>query len=89
METTLLRMLRAAERTRQMDEDLVKHGYSNSPYADIFGDIADAIYYLIGEQKNRFEDSMTYIMLHTDAITDECKVSLLMNEYRKNRPALV
>ena len=89
MESTLFRMLRAAGIAKQMDDDLVKHGYSDSPYADIFGDIADAIYYLIGEQKNMFEDSLTYRMLHTDAITDECKVSLLMDEYRKNRPALV
>ena len=89
MEQALLRMLRAAERTKQMDDDLVKRGYSDSPYADIFGDIADAIYYLIGENTDRFEDSMTYIMLHTDAVTDHCKVSLLMDAYRKNRPAPV
>lgn len=88
MEKTLARMLRAAEKARVMDESVVEHGYSSNPYGDIFGDIADAIYFLIGERKNRFEDSLTYILLHSNAITNKCKVKLLIAEYEKNRPAL-
>ena len=74
---------------RNMDDGLIKHGYSNTPYADIFEGIADAIFYLVEENANRFEDSLTYILLYTDAITDESKVDLLLREYDKNRPAQV
>lgn len=84
MEKALQRLIRAAERTRRMDDTLMTCGYSNSPYADILDDISDAIYDLLNESTHRFEDSMTYIVLHTDAITEEAKVNLLLKEYRKN-----
>lgn len=86
---TLIWMMRAISRAKAMDEILVSSGYSANPYADICDNISDAIYHLIGETEHRFENSLTYITLHADAITDEHKIELLLNEYKKNRPALV
>ena len=43
MEKALQRLIRAAERTKRMDDTLMTCGYSNSPYADILDDISDAI----------------------------------------------
>lgn len=82
-------MVKAAAKAKSFDEGLIKNGYSTNPYGEIFEYISDAIYHLTGEQAIRFEDSKTYILLHTDAITDKYKVSLLLEEYKKNRPALV
>lgn len=80
------KMVRAASKARELDEDLLKHGYSTTPFGFIFGEVADTIYCLIGEDTNRFEDSLTFIVLHTDAITLEAKVEILMKRYRENHP---
>lgn len=85
----LLWMVRAAEKAKALDKGLIQHGYSTNPYGEIFECVSDAVYHLTGEQAIRFEDSKTYILLHTDAITDQYKVSLLLDEYKKNRPALM
>ena len=87
MKEALLRMIRAADKALEMDKALSNHGYKENPYADIFGDIADAIYYLVGEKKNCFEDSVTYWVLHGDLLTEEDKLEILLEVYRKNRPA--
>ena len=88
MRKALERMVRAAEKAKSMDEGLMAKGYSTNPYGDIFGEIADAIFYLLNEKTCRFEDSLTYIALNTDAITEESKVEILMMQYKKNQPAL-
>ena len=85
---TLTWLIRAASKAMRMDQGLTDDGYPTNPYGDIFNDLSDAIYHLIGECSHHFEDSLTYIVLHTDAITDDSKVQLLLNVYRKNRSAL-
>ena len=80
-------MVRAAEKAKTFDDGLIKHGYSTNPYGEIFENISDAILHLINEKPIRFEDSKTYIVLHTDAINEQAKISLLFHEYENNRPA--
>ena len=60
MKEALLHLIRASEIARKMDATMNSLGYSNNPYADIFGELADWIYYLLGEKKEYFEESATY-----------------------------
>lgn len=83
IEKSLTRMVHAASTARTLDHGLLENGFSDTPYGRIFGELADAIFYIIGENANRFEDSLTFIVLHTDAITDEAKASLLMSKYKE------
>ncbi len=89
MSKALSWIIRAASKAKKFDDGLIKHGYSTNPYGEIFECLSDAVYCLIGEQANRFENSLTYITFNADVLSEEHKVSILMNEYKKNRPALV
>lgn len=56
-----------------------------TPFNEIYGDAADAIYYLIGEEDpGKFDQSFTYDVLHTTSLTEDRAVALLMNEFKKN-----
>lgn len=81
IEYVLKKMVRASERARDLDEGIAKCGYPTSPFGCIYGEIADAIYCLIGENTIHFEDSLTFIVLNTNAITDEAKTSILLKKY--------
>ena len=82
-------IIRAASKAKKFDDGLIKHGYSINPYGEIFEFLSDAVYCLIGEHASRFEDSLTYIAFNADVLSDEHKISILFDEYKKNRPALV
>lgn len=87
MVEALIRMIRTADKLREMDTALCSLGYPNNPYADFFGEIADAIYCMVGEKKENFEDSATYWALHGDVLSEKDKLEILLNVYSKNRPA--
>ena len=87
MKEALLHLIRASEIARKMDATMNSLGYSNNPYADIFGELADGIYYLLGEKKEYFEDSATHWALNGDVLPEQDKVDILLEVYRKNRPA--
>ena len=77
------RLIRTAEKARHMDNEMAKIGYANSLYADIFGDIADAIYKLLGENTRTFESSFTYVLLNTDVLTTESKATLMADRFQQ------
>ena len=56
----------------------------DSPFSDIADDIADSIYYLIGEDTETFEESVTANVLGTSSLTVERAVALLEGEYKRN-----
>lgn len=78
-------MLAAAETAKAMDEQMLKLGYETNPYSDIFGHIADAVYHLIRENKQNFEDSVTYVAMNTESLSKEEKLILLFRQYEQNK----
>ena len=80
----LLRMVSAARRAKHLDDELVKIGYSETPYADIYADISDAIYKLIGEHCETFETSITHTMLTAPFMDDERRAASLAYTYNEN-----
>ena len=83
----LLRMYRSAKDLKKMYETFKVAGFSADSLFDSYGNVADAIYYLIGEDVGQFENSITHRVLnHPDFqdVTDEEIVDVLMAEFRKN-----
>lgn len=77
----LLRMYRVAKMAKRYDA--VFEGL-DTPYFRIYGEAVDAIYSLIGEHTETLEESETYNILHTQSLTEDRAVALLMNVYEKN-----
>ena len=75
----LLRMFRSAKTAKEYADKL--HPYE-TPYDDIYGEIADAIYDLVGEKTENFQDSLTYTVLHAP-ILEERAASMLYYKYRQ------
>ena len=87
MERLLKGAVKAAIMACEMDEKLRGLGYSDTPYWNIYCTLSDSIYEFLGEKTNTYDESVTYNVLHTVSLMDDRRVALLMNEYRKNRPA--
>ena len=76
-------MFKAANEAKKIDSVMVICGYSNTPYLTIYGDAADAIIALIGEEPETFEDSVTYKAIMSDE-PFEARVDMLYNCYLSN-----
>ena len=81
--SVLSRLVKIARKTLLLSNHLGSIGYDNNPYADIYGDAADAIYYMLGERTNNFCESITYMVLTSEKITDAQRVDILLNQYTK------
>lgn len=85
MEEALKRMVCVADEAKKMHEFMTGSGYSNTPYTKIYDDVADAIYYMIGEDKagyDTFDQSVTYQVLNSD-LDNSAKARLLLGAYRQ------
>lgn len=84
MEKLLMHMVRAAMLAGRMDEELRKLGYGDTPYWNIYGEMTDAIYELLEEQTETFEQSVTHAVLKAETLTDEQRVLVLQYAHGKN-----
>jgi hypothetical protein len=82
----LLRMVRAGRKAERMQDAYVQVGLNDNMIHEIYGQILDGIYCLIGENTKSFEKSITYLAMTTPLLTDERRVEMLYAEYRKNNP---
>ena len=80
----LLRMVRAGRSTKEMCDCFVQAGLDDNKLFEIYGEIADAIYGLLGERTQTYEESVTYIALTTPILTDERRAEMLYSEWKKN-----
>ena len=77
-------MVMIADESKKMHEFMSANGYNCTPYTNIFDMTADAIYYLLGEDKagyDTFDESFTWKVLH-DGASSECKIASLLNVYQ-------
>ena len=77
-------LTKAARNAHYFSESMRTAGYPSSPFADIYGQIADAIFDLLGEETETFDDSVTCASLLSFAITDDQCAEYLHRAYRKN-----
>lgn len=87
IENALERLVKLARLEFEKSRLYERAGMTDDTYFDTFGDLADIIYFIIGEKIDPFEDSVTYRALHDDAIYNEHRVKMLMEEYQRNHPS--
>ena len=84
------KLVSIASEAYTLDQSLLQHGYTGSPYWTIFCNASDVIYHLIEEKTEDFSDSLTWKIFDNDTLTDEERVRILVQAYairKKNRPA--
>ena len=85
----MLRLVRTARKAFEADARLREIGYETTPYWDIYCEVSDAIYDMLGENTETFDSSITYAVLNAETLNDEQRVLILISAYnKKNRPAL-
>lgn len=67
----LTHLIRAGRNAQNMENILHSFGYKETPYFDLYGDIAEAIYALLGEQTDSFDESVTYAIMNDPITSDE------------------
>ena len=87
VQEVLKRLVEIAVKSLNAENALQAVGFDSTPYFDIYGSAADAIYYLIGEKTNTFDESVTYTVLHSDQYSNDQRVGILMYEYERNNNA--
>ena len=85
----LLRMVTTTLFLKKMAEAYTVLGLDDNPHHEAYGDMMDAIYYLIGEHTEEFDKSVTYLAINAPILTDERRTELLLSEYRMNHPEQV
>lgn len=69
--TVLTHLIKAGRDALHMEESLKKLGYAETPYYDLYGEISEAIYCILGENSDTFDQSTTYAAIHDFFMTDE------------------
>ena len=80
----LLRMIRTAMFLKKMAEAYTTLGLDDNPHHNAYGDMCDAIYYLVGEHTEEFDKSVTWIAVNAPFLTEERRAEMLMAAYEKN-----
>ena len=80
----LLRMVRTAMFLKKMAGAYTTLGLDDNPHHNAYGDMCDAIYYLVGEHTEEFDKSVTWIAVNAPFLTEERRTEMLMSEYEKN-----
>ena len=74
----------AGRKAFALDDEMHKLGYDNTPYYDLYGSIADAIYLILGEQCD-FEESATALYMQDRSTTDtQCADGLFAAYQQRN-----
>ena len=84
----LTELIRPARMAYEVDRLMITHGVEYSAFFKICGDIADAIFHFIDEHADPFETSITYTAVFSDDLSEEQRIDMLINEYRKNHPPI-
>lgn len=87
--SVLTKMVEVAMDSLALAKMFQSAGYDNSPYFDIHGKVADAIYCMLGENTDTFDESVTGLVLASNKITNAQRVDILSHHYRKNQEAMV
>lgn len=79
----LSRLVKAGRKIKRMQEAYVDVGLNDTMLHDAYGEICDAVYHLIGEETEKFTESVTYIAMETPLLTEERRTEMLYAQYRR------
>ena len=75
----LAHLIRAGRDALHLEKTLTEIGYAETPYLNLYGEITDAIYGILGEQTDTIEESKAYAAIHDPFTPDEiCAEELAM-----------
>ena len=60
----LVKIVEAGRIAKQVDDAMQDVGYGDTPYFHIYGKLSDAVYELLGENTETFEQSLSYKIMH-------------------------
>jgi len=67
----LAHLIRAGRDALNLENVLTQLGYKETPYFNLYGEIADAIYCILDEHTDSFEESVTYAVMNDPLTPDE------------------
>ena len=67
----LTHLIRAGRDAMHLEKTLENLGYKETPYFHLYGEICDAVYCLLGENTDAFDESETYAAMHDIFTSDE------------------
>ena len=82
----LLRMIRSALTAQKMEYAYANVDLEKNPMHKIYGDLVDAIYYLVGEHVDDITESETFTVMTSPILSDERRANILTYVYLKNHP---
>ena len=71
LKTVLLHLVKAGRDAMHIEKTLKDIGYNETPYFNLYGEICDAIYALLDEKTDTFDESETYAAMHDIFTSDE------------------
>lgn len=83
----LLRLITAGLETKKMQESFLNSGLDDNVLFSIYGNIIDAIYYLLGEHTNTLEESVTHVAMTVPGLSEEVRLRLMTACYNVNHPS--
>ena len=67
----LMHLIKAGRDSLHLEETLRRIGYNDTPYFTIHGEICEAVYGLLEEETDTFEESVTHAAMHDFLMSDE------------------
>ena len=67
----LTHLIRAGRDALHLEKTLKNIGYKETPYYNLYGEIADAIYTMLGEDTDTFDESVTHAAINDIFTPDE------------------
>ena len=71
MKHILTHLIRAGRDALHLEKMLTGLGYDSTPYYNLHGEICDAVYKILGEDTETFEESVTYAAMNDCLTSDE------------------
>ena len=76
-----IHLIRAGRDALHIEKTLNEIGYKGTPYYNLHGEIADAVYEMLGEETDTFDQSETYAAMNDIYTTDEICAERLAEIY--------
>ena len=67
----LTHLIRAGRDALNLENVLNQFGYKETPYFNLYGEIAESIYLMLGEETDSFDQSLTHAVMHDPLTSDE------------------
>lgn len=64
-------LVKASRDAYHLEQTLNSVGYTETPYFNLYGEISEAMYHMLGEKTDTFDESITHAAVHDVFTTDE------------------